>query len=141
VPTTSYTVTGLRGGATYFFYVLSVNAAGVSPRSNEVEANLAKDSTRTTLSVSRTKVPRQRVGTVVFSVRVTAPGSRVLSGRFRILVGDRVMCTASLDRQGVGTCHGSRSVLIKGRHRVTGVFLATASSAASTSPPRYLNVT
>jgi uncharacterized repeat protein (TIGR02543 family) len=141
VSATSYTATGLRGGATYFFDVVAVNAAGESPRSNEVEVNLIKDSTRTTLALSRTTVSHQRVAAVVFAVRVSAPGSPAITGRYRILVGDRVMCTASLNRQGVGTCHGSRSLLTKGHHRVTAEFLATATSAASSSPPRYLNVT
>ncbi|HXZ73943.1 MAG TPA: fibronectin type III domain-containing protein [Streptosporangiaceae bacterium] len=40
VTATSYTVTGLTNGTTYYFKVVAVNAAGLSPLSNEASATL-----------------------------------------------------------------------------------------------------
>ena len=40
VTATSYTVTGLTNGTTYYFKVVAVNAAGLSPLSEEASATL-----------------------------------------------------------------------------------------------------
>ena len=69
--TTSYTVTNLFAGQTYYFAVQAYNAAGTSPYSNEVSATLTSPLTVTNLTANRTS-PQPAGTTITFSA--TASG-------------------------------------------------------------------
>ncbi len=69
--TTSYTVTNLLSGSTYYFAVQAYNAAGTGPYSSEVSATLASPLTVTNLTANRTS-PQPAGTTITFSA--TASG-------------------------------------------------------------------
>jgi hypothetical protein len=68
---TSHTVTNLFAGQTYYFAVQAINAAGLSPYSNEISANLTSPLTVINLTANRAS-PQPAATTITFSA--TASG-------------------------------------------------------------------
>jgi uncharacterized repeat protein (TIGR02543 family) len=117
-------------------YLAASNTSTIS-----VKSIPKKLDTRTTVALSRTAISYRAENSVAIVVHVTpqASGPR-LSGKVRIMVGNRLRCVATINSLGVAQCTLAARTLGRGAHSVEATYEGNSSYNQSTSAAVKLRV-